>query len=136
MNFTSSVVFTNYSLQTTQSSGPMGKCEIRCTLHQFPVWSPTHSYVIWLIVTGSENGVASGFFNLNLSVCEIVSCLNSLLTVLLKCPWFSSLTILTYFLIGLYITGRPLFQCLICVERYLAVVHPVTFLKYKPLDIE
>jgi len=26
-----------------------------------------------------------------------------------------------------------LFQCLMCVERYLAVVHPVTFLKYKPL---
>ncbi len=25
------------------------------------------------------------------------------------------------------------FQCLMCVERYLAVVHPVTFLKYKPL---
>ncbi len=36
-------------------------------------------------------------------------------------------------LIGVTITGLPLFQCLICVERYLAVVHPVTFLKYKPL---
>ncbi len=35
-------------------------------------------------------------------------------------------------LLGL-LTGRPLFQCLICVERYLAVVHPFTFLKYKPL---
>ncbi|XDV38348.1 hypothetical protein PO909_007787 [Leuciscus waleckii] len=34
---------------------------------------------------------------------------------------------------SLWITGRPLFQCLICVERYLAVVHPVTFLKFKPL---
>ncbi|KAG1932888.1 hypothetical protein F2P79_020881, partial [Pimephales promelas] len=29
----------------------------------------------------------------------------------------------------LSITGRPVFQCLICVERYLAVVQPVTFLK-------
>ncbi len=38
-----------------------------------------------------------------------------------------------YFLDGLAITGRPLFQCLICVEWYLAVVHPVTFLKFKPL---
>ncbi len=34
---------------------------------------------------------------------------------------------------GLTITGRPLFQCLMCAERYLAVVHPVIFLKYKPL---
>ncbi len=37
------------------------------------------------------------------------------------------------FLQGLGVTGRPLFQCLMCVERYLAVVHPVIFLKYKPL---
>ncbi len=34
---------------------------------------------------------------------------------------------------GLGVTGRPLFQCLMCVECYLAVVHPVIFLKYKPL---
>ncbi len=37
------------------------------------------------------------------------------------------------FLFGFAMTGHPLFQCLICVERYLAVVHPVTFLKFKPL---
>ena len=37
------------------------------------------------------------------------------------------------FSVGLLTVSRPLFQCCICVERYLAVVHPVTFLKYKPL---
>ncbi len=47
--------------------------------------------------------------------------------------FFSSFIAVTYFLQGLGITGRPLFHCLICVERYLAVVHPVIFLKYKPL---
>ncbi len=36
------------------------------------------------------------------------------------------------FTVGFYITGRSLIQCLICVECYLAVIHPVTFLKYKP----
>ncbi len=36
------------------------------------------------------------------------------------------------FLSGFVITAR-FFQCLMCVERYLAVVHPVIFLKYKPL---
>ncbi len=58
-------------------------------------------------------------------------CIESLLA------FFSStcknLWIAVYFLDGLSITGRPLFQCLICVECYLAVVHPVTFLKFKPL---
>ncbi|XP_046731182.1 uncharacterized protein LOC124402280 isoform X4 [Silurus meridionalis] len=29
--------------------------------------------------------------------------------------------------------SRPLFQCCVCVERYVAVIHPVIFLKYKPL---
>jgi len=46
---------------------------------------------------------------------------------------FQRISELLLFLLGLSITGRPVFQCLICVERYLAVVQPVTFLKYKPL---
>ncbi len=37
------------------------------------------------------------------------------------------------FVDGIALTCRPVFQCLISVERYLAVVHPVTFLKFKPL---
>ncbi|XP_058613449.1 hydroxycarboxylic acid receptor 2-like [Onychostoma macrolepis] len=97
----------------------------------FLVGLPIHSYVLWLIVTGTESGVASVFFKLNLSVCEIGICVESLIFILSF--WFSSLKNLICFLIGLAVTGRPLFQCLISVERYLAVVHPVTFLKYKPL---
>ncbi|XP_048023353.1 hydroxycarboxylic acid receptor 2-like [Megalobrama amblycephala] len=92
---------------------------------------PTHSYVIWLIVTGTGSGVASEFFNLNLSVCEIGNCLNCLFYIMSIC--FQRISKLPLFLLGLFFTGRPLFQCLICVERYLAVVHPVTFLKFKPL---
>ncbi len=94
---------------------------------------PTHFYVIWLTVTGTESGVASEFFNLNLTFCEIGICLNSLLYVIYHYTRISHLIRLAWFLLGPFITGRPLFQCLICVERYLAVVHPVTFLKFKPL---
>ncbi len=93
---------------------------------------PTHSYIIWLIVTGSGSAVASDFFFLNLSVSEIGICLNSLFSVFNYFTEFSHVR-LTGFLLGLLVTGRALFQVLICVERYLAVVHPVTFLKYKPL---
>ena len=28
--------------------------------------------------------------------------------------------------------GCPLFQCCVCAEHYLAVVHPVVFLKFRP----
>ncbi|XP_058613440.1 C-C chemokine receptor type 8-like [Onychostoma macrolepis] len=94
---------------------------------------PTHSYVIWLIITGTRSGVASDFFNLNLSLCETGNCLNSLLSVIDYCTGLSCFRSFILFSLGLFITGRPLFQCLISAERYLAVVHPVTFLKYKPL---
>ncbi|KAI2651549.1 Uracil nucleotide/cysteinyl leukotriene receptor [Labeo rohita] len=92
---------------------------------------PENLYVIWLIVTGAGNGVASEFFSLNLSVCEILLCLQSLLSLL--CGVFPTLFQVVGFLLGICISGRPLFQCLICVDCYLAVVHPITFLKFKPL---
>ncbi len=93
---------------------------------------PTHSYIIWLIVTGIGNGVTSDLFNLSLSFCEIGICLNFLFSLIYYCTGLSHIISLGWFSLGLLITGRPLFQCLICAERYLAVVHPVIFLKYKP----
>ncbi|XP_056301824.1 mu-type opioid receptor-like [Danio aesculapii] len=92
---------------------------------------PTHSYVLWLVIIRSGSGASSEFFIFNLSVCEIINSLNSFIYIL--SVFLASLSKFETFLIGFTITGRPLFQCLICVERYLAVVHPVTFLKYKPL---
>jgi len=91
---------------------------------------PINSYVIWLIVKGKGNGLAAEFFNLNLAICEIILCEESVF-VLLSYE-FKNLWNVVSFLDGLA-SGCPLFQCLMCVERYLAVVHPVTFLKYKPL---
>lgn len=38
-----------------------------------------------------------------------------------------------FFFIAQPSTARPLINCAICIERYLAVLHPVSFLKYKPL---
>ncbi len=93
---------------------------------------PTHSYIIWLIVRGIGNGVTSDLFNLSLSFCEIGICLNMLFPLIYYCTGLSHFLSLGWFSLGLLITGRPLFQCLMCVERYLAVVHPVIFLKYKP----
>ncbi len=89
--------------------------------------------MIWLIVTGTGNGLAAEFFSLNLAVCEIFICVEFLLAIFsyeCKIIWKA-----IYFLDGLPLTSHPLFPCLICVERYLAVVHPVTFLKYKPLRV-
>ncbi|XP_048021453.1 lysophosphatidic acid receptor 5-like [Megalobrama amblycephala] len=117
---------------TTQSIGLMDSLEICVYSINLFFSLPANSYIIWLIIIGTLSvGVASEFFILNLCVCELGICLNGLVFRLSR--WISSLEITDGFLMGFTFTGRPLFQCLICVERYLAVVHPVTFLKYKPL---
>ncbi|XP_057218721.1 C-C chemokine receptor type 8-like [Triplophysa rosa] len=116
---------------TTVSTGLVNSLKICVCLINLLFCLPTNSYVMRLIVTGTGSGIVSEFFILNLSFCEIGICVNCLTFVL--STWFRSLSTCELFLIGFSITGRPLFQCLMCVERYLAVVHPVTFLKYKPL---
>jgi len=124
VNFTTPEASTN---STTDSYEIITRICVSSIIFLFGL--PTHSYVIWLIITRSSE-VASEFLNLNFSICEIVLCLKNVFNLLEI--QYSCFKTLTQVLQGL-ITGRPLFHCLICVERYLAVVHPVTFLKYKPL---
>ncbi len=128
VNFTTPEAPTIY---TTQSIGILDSLKICFYIISFLFGLPTHSFVTWLIITGTGSGVASEFFILNLSVCEIGINLNRFVHAILH--WSLSHPTLTLFFVGFTITGRPLFQCLMCVERYLAVVHPVIFLKYKPL---
>ncbi|XDV38345.1 hypothetical protein PO909_007784 [Leuciscus waleckii] len=128
MNSTTPGASTNSTIPSILIVGYLDTCVFNIN---FLFGLPTHSYIIWLIITGAGSGVASEFFILNLSVCEIGNCLDLLFFVLVN--WISDLQPLANFLLGLSIAGRPLFQCVMCVERYLAVVHPVTFLKFKPL---
>ncbi len=125
-NFTSPEVHPSTNLTTDEDLLLNGfRAGLLCFNLLFGV--PTHSYVLWLKFRGRRR-IASEFFNINLTVCEIMY---SLIFFLYISQRSQSLDLLQRFLQGL--TGRPLFQCLICVERYLAVVHPVIFLKYKPL---
>nr|XP_055035551.1 C-C chemokine receptor type 8-like [Misgurnus anguillicaudatus] len=119
----------NFTTTETHFFGLMSILEMCAYSFSVLFGLPTQIYVIYLIVTGSR--ITSEFFNLNLAVCEIANSLDCFCYLLAF--FYSSLSSLKMYLSGIGITGRPLFQCLICVERYLAVIHPVTFLKYKPL---
>ncbi|XP_056587647.1 allatostatin-A receptor-like [Triplophysa dalaica] len=130
MNFSAVNIITSEA-STNSTSRCINTIDINVYEINFLLGFPTHCYVLWLIVTGRGNGIASDIFNLNFSICEIGISLYCLLCVL-SC-WVSSLLTYLRLSLGLIYTGRPLFQCLICVERFLAVVHPVIFLKYKPL---
>lgn len=92
---------------------------------------PIHFYIVWLICTGKGSGIVAEFFNLNLTVCEILFCLCSVLFI--ASIKFPTLTPAAYFFFAQPGVGRPLINCFICIERYLAVLYPVSFLKYKPL---
>lgn len=94
---------------------------------------PANAYVAWLILTGAGGTMASDFFSLNLAVCDILFCLCSTWQFLHlhgKCAFCFKASM---FSLGLFYTARPLFGCLMCVEPYIGVVHPVAFLRYKPL---
>ncbi|XP_060780844.1 chemokine XC receptor 1 [Neoarius graeffei] len=92
---------------------------------------PINFYVLWFICTGKGSGIVVEFFSLNLAVCEILFCLGCLLFIaVIRFPTLLSGTL---FILALAISGRALINCAICIERYLAVLHPVSFLRYKPL---
>ncbi|KAL2088336.1 hypothetical protein ACEWY4_015235 [Coilia grayii] len=92
---------------------------------------PLNIYVVWLIIRGAGSGIGSEFFSLSLVLTDIL-----FLTGFLMLPFINLCSIpakALFFIYGFIAVGHPLFQTCICVERYLAVLHPVLFLKYKPL---
>lgn len=93
---------------------------------------PTNGYIVWLIATGAPDKMASEFFALNLALSEILFCLGSVL-IIIHFLQSADLGTIAKSVFALNEVGRPLFMCLICVECYLAVVHPVVFLRLKPL---
>lgn len=92
---------------------------------------PANSYVMWVIASGEGGAVVSELFALNLAISEILLCLFSIYIIVkyfVTLPTKISLKVLRFFSVLMF-TPRPIFHSSICVERYLAVVHPVIFLR-------
>ena len=92
---------------------------------------PANLWVMWLITHGTKDSFAAELFHLNTAICETLFLLGSPLQLYCLVGPFSGpvFQILVNELWVLICFGRPLFQCCICVERYLAVVHPLTFIR-------
>ncbi|XP_037614939.1 P2Y purinoceptor 1-like [Sebastes umbrosus] len=91
---------------------------------------PVNAWTVWLIGHSSQSIKASEVFTLNLALLE---CVYILLSFLRPLNYYfiksTSLNTFNLFFYGLLSAGRPLFQACVCVERYLGVVHPVTYLR-------
>lgn len=96
----------------------------------FCVGCPLNCYVAKLLCTRAGGLDVSGIFFLSQSVAEIIFSTAAPLSIL--CYVSADLCFLKPFgfLVGSCMSSRPLFQCCVCVERYLAVIRPVTFRKY------
>lgn len=90
---------------------------------------PSNGYILWLIASGPRGKLIREFFQLNLSIFEVLHCTIGI-------TYFAQYFRLTVHLTnGLYKnlmwSGRPLLQCCICLEHFVAVVHPVLYLRYR-----
>jgi hypothetical protein len=93
---------------------------------------PANLWVMWLITHGTKDSLAAELFHLNMAICATLFLLGSPLQLYcLFGPADSGpvVPILVNELWALIWFGFPLFQCSICVEHYLAVVHPLTFIR-------
>lgn len=95
---------------------------------------PINGYVLWLILRGQPEKIASDFIPLNQTVVEIIFSLlfvwYFLKAFLLQCFFFWRMFLFTS---SVFLIARPLAQSFLCLEQYLAAIHPVTFIRYKPL---
>lgn len=108
-------------------------------LINFVVGLPANVWMVWLICGGTTELLASKIYSLNLAVSEILYCLG--LPAQLYCMYnvhntmrifqqsYDGIDILLAVQMSLVWIGRPIFQSCICVEHYIAVVHPLIFIR-------
>lgn len=124
---------TTTSNHDTSTSPNFGILDIGAAAFNNIVGLPLNVYVLWLIMAGTRETLASDFFFLNVAMSQIFFALSSIwFFVFVKLNVFWSLKAYL-FSRGLFYTAQPLFLCCICVEFYVGVVHPVLFLRFKPL---
>lgn len=96
------------------------------------VGAPAHLWCLWLYLIFDGEIKQSQVFLLNHTIMELLSCVECAIEILNQFIFMNEdLLLMTGFLFGLSWTGRSLIQTCICIEQYIAVLHPVTFLKYK-----
>ncbi|XP_026765473.3 G-protein coupled receptor 35-like [Pangasianodon hypophthalmus] len=94
---------------------------------------PLNVYVIVLLLNGRRSLDPCDVFTLNQATAEIFFMLLAPFHITCDVKMDLCFYYAFGFVIGVGMLVRSQFQCWVCLERYLAVVHPLTFLKFRPL---
>ncbi|XP_051575322.1 uncharacterized protein LOC127453140 [Myxocyprinus asiaticus] len=97
---------------------------------------PLNCWILWL-ARRTTGAASSDFVILNQCVAEVIG--NSCIIIFVLGAMLNkkALTLISSYMCSIFTVGRPLFQTFFCVERYLAVVHPLVYLRYiKALKIK
>ncbi|KAF3851814.1 hypothetical protein F7725_005169 [Dissostichus mawsoni] len=90
---------------------------------------PLNSWALRLIVSGKSSLVQSELLTLNLLVMENMCSMWYFFSFVAIFCRVHSLRLMLKFYHAMSVVGRALFQCHVCVDRYLAVLHPTVFLR-------
>lgn len=90
---------------------------------------PSNFWALWLIVSGKQSLIESELLTINLLILEIFISNSYFLNILYFQVKLGVPSPLVSCVNAISVVGRILFQCHICVDRYLAVVHPVVFVR-------
>lgn len=129
INFTSPLSSCLMNCLTEQSFGIIVSLSMM-VLCMF-VGIPAHLWCLRSYLHFDFNSKQSAIFFLNHTIMDFLFCAEC--TLDLMNIFFSTKNSLKvdHFLFGLSWTGRLLIQTCICIEQYMAVLHPVMFLRYK-----
>lgn len=95
-------------------------------------WLPLKVWNVWVMVSPRITK-KTDVFTLNMMIFIIIVSITNFLIMSGQVLFHHASQLLWKVLISFVTFGLPLFHCYICVERYIAVQHPIIFLKYRPL---
>ncbi|KAK2815486.1 hypothetical protein Q5P01_025953 [Channa striata] len=93
---------------------------------------PLRGQALWLQASSPITD-KTDLFSVNLIVCDLFLTFVSLFAMVDNFIFLQIFQYMWSFLVSLVTYGRPLFQGFLCLERFLAVLHPTIFLRYRPL---
>ncbi len=99
---------------------------------------PLHFWILFMCfkqLTKGKGIPPTDIFTVVLSVMEIISSIGFFMCIISLVFEIAWTTYIAMFMLGKYIIGRPMMNCLICLERLIAVVYPVVFHRFSTLRL-